>query len=152
MKKKFKVSIYFQVDIPDQITPELINRVLKHFTVGDNVPEYQVNTERHQKFIDFIKNNDSYLEQCLAGFFHRSLAHSGWDEELARLLNLKYFDEIAVEVAKEMGPGYETFINSIYNRSEEEDDEAAFKRKIDKGIIEECFSNFEIISASLKKV
>jgi hypothetical protein len=117
------------------------------------VPEYQVNTEKHQKFIDFIKNNDSYLEQIMAGFFHRSLAHySTSNEDLARHLNLKYFDEIAVEIAKEMGPEYETFINSLYNRSEEEDDEAAFKRKIDKGIIEECFANFEIISASLKQV
>ncbi|MCU0290235.1 MAG: hypothetical protein MUF15_28100 [Acidobacteria bacterium] len=143
MKKKFRLSICFQV----------INRVLKHFTVGDNVPEYQVNTEKHQKFIDFIKNNDSYLEQIMAGFFHRSLAnHSTLDEELASFLNLKYFDEIAVEIAKEMGPEYETFINSIYNRSEEEDDTATFKRKIDKGIIEECFANFEIISASLKQV
>jgi hypothetical protein len=101
MKKKFKLSIYFQVDIPDQITPELINRVLKHHTVDENdLPNYQLDKEKHQKFIDFIKNNDSYLEQSLAGFFHRSLTRSGFDEELANNLNLKYFDEIAVEIAR----------------------------------------------------
>ncbi|MCU0287646.1 MAG: hypothetical protein MUF15_14795 [Acidobacteria bacterium] len=87
----------------------------------------------------------------MAVFFHYSLTRSGFDEELGRFLNLKYFDEIAVEIAKDMGPEYETFINSLYNRSEEEDDEAAFKRKIEKGIIEECFSNFEIELASLKQ-
>jgi hypothetical protein len=79
----------------------------------------------------------------MAVFFHRSLAHhSTLDEELGSFLNLKYFDEIAVEITKEMGPEYETFINSLYNRSEEEDEDAAFKTNDRKRYYRRMFFKF----------
>lgn len=161
MTKIFKLTIDIIVNIPESITPELIEGIVADVTSGNNVPNYQVQPEKHQAFIDHIKTNESLHEQCIAGNLFFKLTEHGFDEDLMELLNPKQFDETAVEIAQKMGPEYEAFINSLYGEKETDannedrdeenkEEEEAAKREIDRAIIQHCLLNYEITGASLK--
>jgi hypothetical protein len=173
MNKIFQLTIEIKVNIPETITPELIEEIVSEVTNGNNIPNYQVQPEKHQAFIDYIKNNESLHEQCITGNFFFKLTTDGFEDDLAELLKPKQFDETAVEVAKKMSPEYEEFIKYLYcekemddNDDDEDDDntvktplkntkkeeEKAAIREIDRGIIQHCLLNYEITAASLKAV
>jgi hypothetical protein len=173
MNKIFRLTIEIKVNIPETITPELIEEIVSEVTSGNNVPNYQVQPEKHRAFIDYINNNESLHEQCIAGNVFFKLTEHGFDDDLTELLKPKQFDETAVEAAQKMSPEYGAFIKSLYGEKETDDndedgddenedrtplkhtkkeEEEAAKREIDRGIIQHCLMNYEITAVSFKVV
>ncbi|HLP45805.1 MAG TPA: hypothetical protein VK469_07665, partial [Candidatus Kapabacteria bacterium] len=63
MKKKFRFTIDIQADIPNRITSELIERVVSEVDKENRLLNYQPLTDKHQVFIDYIKNNKNIHEE-----------------------------------------------------------------------------------------
>ncbi|MCU0288080.1 MAG: hypothetical protein MUF15_17005 [Acidobacteria bacterium] len=142
MEKNFKLIMDIVVNIPDKIPPELI----KQLTQERKIPDYKVKTELHQAFIDYIKTNDFFLEQMIAGNLYYRLIIL-LDYNLAKYLKFKEFEDTVFEAALQMGPEYAMFIKSIYD-SKKDDDE--IKREVDRNILIACLLDYELKGASLQ--
>ena len=168
MVKNFVFSIEIKADIPETISRDLVKKVVNEVDKENILPIYLPQTEKHQVFIDFIKNNEKALEECIANDFIFKLSENGFEEELDEFLNLTFFDHIALNQAKHLDRETGDFITQLYADagSNDLDDKIdgngkpipnskkdlleAIKREIDRGIIQQCLLNYEITAASIK--
>ncbi|HLP47670.1 MAG TPA: hypothetical protein VK469_17120 [Candidatus Kapabacteria bacterium] len=170
MIKNFKFVIDIEADITDKITPELVNGIVTEVDKENKLPNYQPQTDKLQAFIDYIKNNDSLYEECIAGNLFFKLSEGGFEEQLSEFLNPKCFDDIVIEKAAGLDSEIRDFVIQIYKnagaieedakidedgkplpiRNSKKDIEDALKREIDSSIIHRCLLNYEITAASLK--
>lgn len=172
MLKVFKLTINLEVDIPDKISDDLVKEVISEVDKSVNMPLYLPQTDKHQAFIDYIKNNDNVYEQCITGDLFFQLMEHGLEDELTEFLKPRIFDEIALDVAGKLDSETKNFITRLYGDTENKDiddiiDEdgnplngriskkqaiEAVKREIDRRIIQDSLLDYKLIDASLKVV
>ena len=170
MRKNYVLTIEIKANIPETINPDLVKKIVSEVDKENNLPLYLPQTEKHQAFIDFIKNNEKAHEECISGDFLFKLSENGFEEELSELLNPTCFDHIALDQAKQLDSETRNFITQLYadTGSNDLDDKIdgngkpipnskkalleATKREIDRGIIQHSLLNYEITSASLKTI
>ncbi|HLP44571.1 MAG TPA: hypothetical protein VK469_01415, partial [Candidatus Kapabacteria bacterium] len=153
-----------------RITSELIERVVSEVDKENRLLNYQPLTDKHQVFIDYIKNNKNIHEECLTTDLLFNLTENGFDEKLTELLTPKCFDEIILEKSVDLDNETRVFISRLYEDVEtnEKDDKTdedgnplpnskkdileALKREIDTEIIQQSLLNYKITAASFKEV
>jgi hypothetical protein len=171
-KKKFRLTIDIRTIIPDKIPTKLVENVVNDVDRANSIPLYQPKTEKHQAVIDFIKNNESIHEQCIAADLYFKLSHDGLENELPQILNPRTFDEIVLDASKEMDIETKDFLALLYDETvgKEDDDTIdedgnplpqrmskkqaleAIKREIDRRIIQDSLLDYKVTGASLKLV
>lgn len=170
--KKFRLTIDIKAIIPDKIPTKLVESVVKEVDEDNKIPLYRLNIDKHQAFVDFIKNNEIFHEKCITADLCFKINLDGFDKELKKLLNPKFFDDIALDAAEEMDIETKNFITLLYeedadkNADEKIDDEGnplpqrvskkqtleAIKQEIDRRIIQDSLLDYKLTSASLKVV
>ena len=168
MIRNFVFTINLKVNIPETITPELVKGIIADVDNENNLANYRPKTEKHQIFIDFIKNNEKIHGECIASDFVFKLSENGFEDELTEHLKPACFDDIALDQAKQLDNETRDFITQLYEDTGSNDDDdkidengkpmpnskkdmlAALKREIDRGIIQHNLLNYEITAASLK--
>lgn len=169
MIKEFKLTINLEVEIPEKISDELVKEVITEVDKSDNMPLYLPQTDKHQAFIDYIKNNDSIYEQCITGDLFFQLMEHGLEDELTEFLKPRFFDEIALDAAGKLDSETKNFITLLYEDTENQDiDELidedgnpltgriskkqaveALKREIDRRIIQDSLLDYKLTGATL---
>lgn len=170
MNKNFSITFEIKANIPETITPELVKGIIAEIDKENNLPNYWPQTEKHQAFINFIKNNEKVYKECIASDFVFKISDYGFEEELTEFLKPKCFDQIALEHAKELDTETGNFITQLYEDAETNDENEnidengkpipnskkdmleATKREIDRGVIQHSLLNYEITGASLNLV
>lgn len=169
MIKKFKMTIEILVDIPDQISPNFIKQIIKETDKENRLPNYQPPIDKIQAFVDYIKNRENILEECLTGDLYFNLSSDGFTEELTHFLNPKTIDQIALENATELDNDLKDFIITLYKDTEDNEKfkidedgkllpnsrqniEDDLESEIHTEIIQQTLLNYKITAASLKEV
>jgi hypothetical protein len=172
LTKKFRLAIDVKANIHDKIPIKLVERIVTEVDQGNKFPLYQPDTKKHQAFIDFIKNNVKFLEQCIASDLCFKINHDGVEDDLDELLNPGLFDNVALDAGDEMDSELKNFISLLYEKidAQEADDKIdedgnplprraskkqsleAIKREIDRRIIQESLLDYKITGASFKEV
>jgi len=170
--KKFRLTIDLKAIIHDKIPTKLVESVVKEVDKSNKIPLYQPNTEKHQAFIDFIKNNETFHEKSIAADLCFKINHDGIEDDLDELLNPMLFDNVALDASREIDGEIKDFITLLYNKADpksadEKIDEdgkplphrlslkdslEAIKREIDRRIIQDSLLDYKITGASLKAV
>ncbi|MCU0287805.1 MAG: hypothetical protein MUF15_15620 [Acidobacteria bacterium] len=170
MKKKFLFTIEIQGDFPDQISPDFVTRIVSEVDRENRLPNYSVKTDNHQAFIDYVKNNEHILEECIAGDVYFNISSDGFADVLNQLLNPKWLDHIALENADKLDNETRDFIINLYKEPDEDNEDSkideegnplpnskqnltdALKREIDTEIIQQSLLNYKITGISLKVI
>jgi len=172
MIRKFRLTIDLTITIPEKITPALIEKIIAEKDTDNYLTNYKPTTDKHQAFIDFIKNNEHIYAQCITGNFYFKLAKEGFDDELEDILQPKHFDQRAIEAAGSMDKETAAFIIQLYEETGKQDKDAeideegkpipqvnskkaiieAIKRDIDREIIQLSLMDYKITAASFNVV
>ena len=172
MIKKIRLTIDLTVNIPEKISPALIEKIIAEKDTDRYLTNYKPLTEKHQAFIDFIKNNDDIYAQCITGSFYFKLNEHGFDDELEDILQPKHFDQRVIEAAGSMDKETAAFIIQLYEETRNQDKDAeideegkpipqvnskkaiieSIKRDIDREIIQLSLMDYNITAVSFTAV
>lgn len=171
MKKKFIFTIELLADIPDQITPDFVEKIIAEVDKEKYLSGYLPKTEKHQAFIDYIQNNQNIHEEIISGDlfsdYYYAFSNSGREERIAALQPPKVLIDIIHETPLKLDNETRNFILNLYKDDDESDidDEIdvngnplpvkskketlnALKRDIDDRIIWQSLFNYVITSTS----
>jgi len=170
--KKFRLTIDIQANIPDKIATKVIEKVVNEVDEDNKLPLYLPKTDKHQAFIDFIKNNETFHEKCITADLCFKINLDGFDKELKKLLKPGFFDDVALDAGEEMDIETKNFITRLYEEDADKDADdkidadgnplplrvskkqslEAIKQEIDRRIIQESLLDYKLTTASLKVV